>query len=114
MLDKVIVAGITYEVNVKEAVEIDGDFNYRGSCDKNNAVIEIKRDMAQQKKQQTFLHELLHAIFEESGLDIENEEDIVCQLSPVLYQVLKDNDFSFLNQKDEIVETICKDGKVTN
>lgn len=105
------VGGIVYSVNEKEAVEIDGDFNYRGSCDKNMAIIEIKRDMNEQKKQQTLLHELLHAMFEESGLDIDNEEDIVCQIAPVLHQVLKDNDFSFLQDK-ETVTVYTTDGKV--
>src|SRR3990167_5111278 len=49
-----------------------------------------------QKQEQTFLHEILHAVWfcyglKEAGFKNEQEEHIVDALSNGLYQVLKDN-----------------------
>jgi len=50
--------------------------------------------MSRDKKEQTLLHEMLHACFNEAGFD-EQDEDVVNRLGIVLYQVLKDNNLSF-------------------
>ena len=41
---------------------------------------------------------MLHAVVCESGAVIENEEDVVNQMGLVLYQILRDNDLSFIKE----------------
>jgi Zn-dependent peptidase ImmA (M78 family) len=84
------VAGINYTVEETEYVEIHHDKNYSGSCDYVKAEIKILKDMDIQRKEETFIHELTHAIFHEAGYN-EHEEEMVNKVSKVLYQVLKDN-----------------------
>ena len=98
MLNDINVAGINYKVELKETVEIREDKNYLGACRFKDAIIEISSSMNEQRQEQILIHELMHAIFNEAGIDIENEEDIVNRSSLVLYQVLKDNYFSFLRK----------------
>lgn len=93
-LEKVIVAGITYSIEEKDNVIIDGNSRYAGSCDSENAIIEIKADLTNERKEETFVHELLHAILFEAGY-AEHDEELVMRASKVLYQVLKDNRISF-------------------
>lgn len=98
LVEKVKVGGITYEIKRKESVEVNQDKNYYGVCNFKDAVIEVSTTVNQQRQEQTLLHELMHAVFHEAGIEIEDEEDIVNRSSLVLYQVLKDNDFSFLRK----------------
>ena len=56
--------------------------------------IDIEPSMSESKKEQVFVHELVHAIFNEAGYD-EQDEEMVNRLSIVLYQVLKQNDLKF-------------------
>lgn len=98
MLNDINVAGINYKVELKESVEVNEDKNYYGVCRLKDATIEISSSVNEQRQEQTLIHELMHAIFNEAGIEIEDEEDIVNRSSLVLYQVLKDNDFSFLRK----------------
>lgn len=98
MLETIKVGGITYKVEQKESVEINQDKNYYGVCNFKDATLEISNTVNEQRQNQTFIHELMHAIFNEAGIEIENEEDIVNRSSLILHQVLKDNDFSFLRK----------------
>lgn len=97
-MKKIKVGGIVYDVELKEVVEINQDRNYYGSCDYKSAKIEIANTINEQRQEQTLIHEVMHAVFDEAGISLENEEDIVNRLSLVWYQVLKDNDFSYLNK----------------
>lgn len=94
MIEKVKVAGISYSVLVKPYVEIGGDRNFKGSCDLNHAIIELSNDLNIEVFHDTFIHELTHAISNEANVELEEEE--ILRLGKVLYQVLKDNDLSFL------------------
>ena len=84
------VAGMLYSVSEVEYVIIDGSVNYAGSCDYNNTHIEIREDLPQARKDETFVHELMHAAFYEAGYD-EHDEEMIDRVSKVWHQVLKDN-----------------------
>jgi len=77
-----------------------GDEAQWGRCALNPPRILLQKckEGGERFKEETFIHELLHAMFQASGLSpmiLEaggpGEEDIIRILSPVLYQVLKDN-----------------------
>lgn len=91
---KVKVAGVTYDVVEVPMVQIYDDKNYSGACHYDKTKIEILEDMSECRKEQVFVHELVHAVFNEAGFD-EHDEDLVNRLGIVLYQVLKDNDLRF-------------------
>lgn len=94
--EKVKVVGIDYKVEYKPVVKIYGSKDYTGSCNFDESIIQILDELSDDKKEQTFIHELVHAIFKEAGYD-EQDEDMVNRLGIVLYQVLKDNDLRFGN-----------------
>lgn len=95
MIPKQIKVGaITYKVEEKETVIIRDNKNYLGSCNYDKQEIEIMADLGKQRKEDVFIHELTHAIFEGAGYD-EQDEDQVNRIGKVLYQVLKDNQLSF-------------------
>jgi hypothetical protein len=84
------VGGVTYDIEFKEYIEINGDRNYSGCCDYQNTTIEICNDLSDERKQEVYAHELMHAIFYESGYQ-EQDEDMINRLGLVLNQVLSDN-----------------------
>ncbi|MEK3821383.1 ImmA/IrrE family metallo-endopeptidase [Cytobacillus sp. FSL W8-0315] len=89
---KVKVAGIEYQVK-----EVEGNlekFNNLGQINYFKGIIEIDDSMAADRKEQTFVHELLHACFKEAGFD-EQDEDMIDRVSAILYQVMKDNQLHF-------------------
>ncbi|KYG90794.1 hypothetical protein A0U40_17860 [[Bacillus] sp. KCTC 13219] len=92
---QVLVSGIPYQVVEKEYVEINENANALGCCTYDKALIEIKSTMSEERKEEVFVHELFHAILAEAGFD-DHDEDLVNRASKVLYQVLKDNDFTYL------------------
>lgn len=91
---KIIVAGIGYEITEVDTVVINGSTEYAGSIDYSNSEIELLKSLSKTKKEQTLVHEVLHACFHEAGFN-EQDEDVVNRVGIVLYQVLKDNDLSF-------------------
>lgn len=94
---KVNVAGIEYDI--LEFEEIDDDPGTLGTCLYQKSLIKIKNNISINRKEQTFVHELLHAIINESGYN-EQDEDLVNRVSIVLYQVLKDNKLHFTKEVD--------------
>jgi IrrE N-terminal-like domain len=97
---KVKVAGIDYEVH-----EVDGileRFNTLGQINYHKGIIELDSSLCQTRKEQTFVHELLHACFKEAGYD-EQDEEMIDRVSAVLYQVLKDNKLDFSSSEMEQV-----------
>ncbi|HFI0463812.1 TPA: hypothetical protein ACGO1T_001028 [Streptococcus suis] len=98
MLKSVKVGGIEYEIVLKDLSTRYDDENGKtlGFCLVPENTIEIDDTIAKDRQNQTFVHELMHAIFLESGT--EDDEALVNRLALVLYQVLQDNDFSFLRK----------------
>ncbi|WP_425203994.1 ImmA/IrrE family metallo-endopeptidase [Priestia megaterium] len=94
--DYIKVAGITYKVQ-----EVDGileKFNILGQINYHKGIIELDTELPLDRKEQTFIHEVLHAVFKEAGYD-EQDEEMIDRVSMVLYQVLKDNYLFFNNYK---------------
>ncbi|WP_345803559.1 ImmA/IrrE family metallo-endopeptidase [Lysinibacillus sp. BS3] len=56
--------------------------------------IDIDSSMSESKKEQVFIHELVHAMLNEAGYD-EQDEEMVNRLAIILYQVLRQNELKF-------------------
>ncbi len=93
---KVKVGGFIYPVI--ENADVANEGNVYGSTHLRRQKIFLEPSETQQKKEQTFIHEVLHAIWNQIGLNTRMkdtpklEEEIIDGLSHGLYQVLKDND----------------------
>lgn len=102
MLKTVKVGAIEYEVVLDELEASEGvQF---GWCRYDKCRIEINnhRNIHIQKQHQTFVHKLTHAIMHEAGVGFgDDEERVVNHIGLVLYQVLKDNDFSWLGKESQ-------------
>lgn len=59
--------------------------------------IEIATKFSQKQQNQTFLHELIHGIFEKLDMmELKSNETIVNQLATTLYEVILDNPHIFI------------------
>ncbi|WP_203267586.1 hypothetical protein [Streptococcus uberis] len=103
-MDKVKIGGIVYQIEVKN--DLAGETGNWGETNLKKTTITLDSNMSKQRTDQTLVHEIVHGIFEEAGF--EQDEDKVNRLGIVLYQVLKDNDFSFLRD-DEIYSELLKE-----
>ncbi|MGY6765698.1 hypothetical protein ACW73O_11745 [Faecalibacterium prausnitzii] len=101
---KVNVAGVNYRVI--EVPEIDDNPDVMGTCLYQKSTIKIKSTLSDDKKEQTFVHELLHACFNEAGFN-EQDEDMINRVGVMLYQVLKDNYLDFNEPIVKRVEISC-------
>lgn len=90
MKDRIKVGPVYYDITEKPFIDIDGDRNHAGCCDYDHTEIAILADLSDERKNATFYHELMHAIFNEAGFD-HHDEDLVDRLSKVLHQVIDDN-----------------------
>lgn len=97
-MDKVKIGGITYSIEKVE--DYTGTEGRWGSISFKKAEIGLDDRLNIDVYNQTLIHEILHGIIKESCIDLEDEEEemIVDKMSKVLFQVLSDNDFSFLNK----------------
>lgn len=92
--DKIKVGGFWYKIT--KSVQVADNSQTFASTLNGKQEINVSPEYPQQKQEQTFLHEILHAIWfvyglKEAGFKHEQEEHIVDALSNGLYQVLKDN-----------------------
>lgn len=84
------VGGVTYNVKLVEYLPHEEVGNKWGECDYQRSTIKIWEGLSPEKKEQTFIHELTHAIAHEAGID-EQDEDLINRFALVAYQVVKDN-----------------------
>lgn len=99
MLDKVKIGGLYYAISeVEDLGDEEGTPGMLGCIDYHALTIKLEKEVHRDMQQQTFIHELTHGVFAESGYE-EHEEEMVNRIGKVLYQVLKDNDFNFLRNK---------------
>ncbi|MDT2438325.1 hypothetical protein P7D98_23030 [Enterococcus avium] len=83
------VGGINYTIEMVEVIDVGGERNFQGMCHFDLAKIEILNSLSDQRIEQTFIHELTHAIFYEAGYD-EQDEDMINRVGIVLHQVMKE------------------------
>ena len=89
MTDTINIAGIMYTV---DPFETDVDRNLMGRLAYDTAQIYVRKDLPLDKKMETLLHEVIHAVYMNSGLHPGDEEEkVVTALSSGIYQFLKEN-----------------------
>lgn len=99
------IAGINY--TVEETPTLIHSDELWGRVDYYRSHIQVEQSLSDDRKQQILTHEMTHAIFLEAGYK-EQDEDMINRVGIVLHQVLKNNDFSFLQGKP------IKDGEREN
>lgn len=100
------VAGIDYKVEQVE--EIDNNPSHMGDVVYQKSLIRIKQGMSEDKKEQTLVHEILHACYEEAGIE-NQDEDTINRVGVILYQVLKDNKMFFKKPSEITCQVSAKD-----
>lgn len=93
--NKIKIIGFDWEVKHDKNVAMEGSIF--GSTHTQSQTIFLDPANTKQKDEHTFLHEIMHAVFWQTGLgrrfhDHKQEEEIVAALASGMYQVLKDND----------------------
>lgn len=84
-----------YEIVKKEEI-IELPNECYGKIDFNKEKIELSTKYNQNQQNQTFLHELIHGIFDKLDMnDLRDNEIVVNQLSKELYEVILDNPHIF-------------------
>ena len=89
------VGGVNYAiVETNETICLNGN-ECRGLINYEDSTITISSRSGKQIQKITFLHELLHAIFYERDLPLENEEEVVTKMAKTLHQIFIDNGVEF-------------------
>lgn len=84
-----------YEI-VKKTEVIDLLNECYGKIDYDKETIEISDKYSQKQQNATFVHELVHGVFEKLDLDdLRRNEQIVNQVASTLYEVILDNPHIF-------------------
>ena len=86
------ILGIPYKIEEVEYISRE-DFRL-GQVDFIHSEIKILEDMSKPMKEQTLLHEIIHATFKAIALDYTNEEQVQ-QLASALHQIITDNPLIF-------------------
>lgn len=81
-----------YEVKIDEKLQENHD--KMGLTNHTKLKIVLDASQAPGQMEDTFIHEILHAINNQVGFvdkDYKEEESSICRLTPMLLQVIKDN-----------------------
>lgn len=92
-METVKIGGIVYEVS-KEP-DLQGKSGEWGHIEYKTGKIVLDDSTSQQIEDQTLIHEITHGILVEAGYG-QHEEEQADRIGKILYQVLTDNDFSWL------------------
>lgn len=89
---KVRIGSMDYDVELTDEILVLNTQQSLGIIDYDNTKIKIANNIqSKQKQEQTFLHEVVHAITREFKIDFsEDEETIVDKLACGLHQVIRD------------------------
>lgn len=94
--NKVKIGYKEYEIVKKEEI-IELPNECYGKIDFDKEKIELSTKYNQNQQNQTFLHELIHGIFDKLDMhDLRDNETVVNQLSKELYEVILDNPHIFI------------------
>jgi hypothetical protein len=85
------IAGITYKV--KHVPLIDEEPRTLGWCDPLSQTIKIKEGLSEERERIVFLHEVIHAVFDEYSIEPKDDvlEQVTEGLAKGLSQALGDN-----------------------
>lgn len=101
-MKRIKVAGIEYTINpVDKLFETYGIY---GNIHYSSATINVDNSLSNDRKEQTIIHEFLHAIFFESGYE-EQDEEMINSVSITLHQVLRDNNVAITMDEKKISES---------
>lgn len=97
------IQGVDYKVEFNDVVT-DGRNVLMGCIEYPECRIQLSETACpdHQVKCLTLWHEILHGICYASGMQLENEEEIVEMFSRGIYQVLQDNGRQFFDIADEV------------
>lgn len=90
--DKVKIGGFTYDVAMVDRLAKGEE--YGAVIDYANITIEISTQCSKQRNEHDFLHEVVHAIFDNLGYT-EQDEKQVDELAGSIYQLIIDNPLIF-------------------
>lgn len=98
MIDKIKIGGIDYKIKLLDlSSRNEGEHGVSmGFCVYQENTIEINKHLHPERQKQTIIHEMVHAMFCEVGID--QDEDTVNRLGNILHQVLKENNFSWVQK----------------
>ena len=91
-----------YDVEfTNDTLTVDGR-EVMGVIEYYNHVIRIKMGMGDvQQQEQTFLHELVHGIIRDGGIELGDQEEIIVdKIAKGLHQVILDNPRMFITEKE--------------
>ena len=114
---KVRVGSIDYDVSVDEDPLIINGVQALGCCDYMDSTIKLDKSIqGNQQLEVTFLHELMHTLFNDCkidlvnyGLEYEQMEYIVDSLAYSLHQVIRDNPEIFMMGEDLSLQADVKE-----
>ena len=90
---EVNILGVTYRVDEVEIVDRE-NYYCVGKCDPRAATITVCRDLNESIKQQTIIHETIHAILESLSLHDESANEVLVQgLAAGIYNAWGDKIF---------------------
>jgi hypothetical protein len=84
------IGATTYRVDPMDASEAHDNHRW-GDHNPRTSVIRIAEDCGQDRAAVTLMHEALHGMFLDAGLDVEEEEAVVRGLAPRVVAFLRDN-----------------------
>ena len=91
---KIKVGGMTYKIDQVSSYDMAKGCDNWGKTDFSTLSIKVDKELPQERKEESFLHEVFHTIMHSTGLFREvkeKEEDFVLRISQAVYQVFKDN-----------------------
>lgn len=101
---KVRIGLIEYDVELKPCKDISGKQDLQGRAQSTECLIEVGSDMPIQRQVETYVHEVLHMILYEAGLDSDDNGDVHRRLNPlcnILTRMLQENDFGWIYREHQ-------------
>ena len=105
MLEKVKIGGMEYDIEQVKFDE-DDDVTILGECHYEQPKILINSESSTKRKEQTLIHEIAHAMLFEVGAPEYEDEELVNRIGMIMYQVLQENDFSFIRKDDSLASNM--------
>lgn len=90
--NRIKVGGITYQILIEPIERSESGNLLLGQTNNIDNTIRINSKSAPERQQQTFFHELMHAVaFESSNTELYDDERTIDSVGLMLYQVFMDN-----------------------